>query len=267
MSLLAPVYTCTECKKVLYTLDELLFVEENSIKGFCSEECIEFFYSSLLKYYDQSIFELRTDLGIQDESLFFNISEQELVEEVIRSPSEIWRNQNELHEEIFSYIRHFPEGSVVLLCTVLKSEPSFIFHVTKTSSKKLLEKLRIGEKLAIPDVLDNDEIILDLESKKSVLLADLLSKRAEDDIPFEEFSHFDYCLEETSQTPDESFEFKDKEGDLLTIFIKSFSRNQKNFFYIIITFQNLNIISFPTQDLKLYSEFRMGKPLTRSLEN
>jgi len=43
-----PLYFCTECKKVIPRLDQLLFVDGNSSKGFCCEECIEDFYRPLI---------------------------------------------------------------------------------------------------------------------------------------------------------------------------------------------------------------------------
>ena len=267
MKIMSPVYCCTECKKIVSTLPELLFVEENSTKGFCSEECIEFFYSSLLKYYEEVLYKLRTKLDLQNESIHFELSEHDLIEEVIRAPSEIWCTQNELHEEVFSYIKHFNQASVIVLCTVLNTEPSFIFLSTKTCSQKLISEFRFGERLVTTTEASAEEMILDLESKKSYLIADLLSKRLDHDIPFEDFPTYEYCLDSTLEAPDEVFEFKDREGDLLQTSIKSFSNKSKNFFYIIISFNNMNVLSFPTEDMNLYAEFRMGKQVSSNLKN
>jgi hypothetical protein len=267
VSSLNSLYYCSECKKVFPTLDKLLFVEENTVKGFCSEECIEFFYSPMLKHYEELLYAYRTQLNLQDESIHFEISDHDLIEEVIRSPSEIWRNENDLHEELFSYIKHFIKGSVVILCTVLNAEPAFIFLITKTSSQNLLSKFRIGERQTTETDNGIDELILDLESKKSYLLADLLSKMNDSDIPFEDYSLFEYCLSETQSSPDETFECKDREGDLLTTTIKSFSKNNIDFFYIIISFKNMIIFSFPTKDMNLYAEYRSGKQIFSNLKN
>jgi hypothetical protein len=225
----------------------------------------------MLKYYEEALYGLRAGLDLQDESIIFTVSDKQLIEDLIHAPAEIWRHQNELQEEVFAYIKHFKQGSVVILCTVLNSEPAFIFLMTKTSSQKLISAFRIGERMAVEsnqDMTDVADIIWDLESKKSYLLADLLSKRNDVvDIPFEEFSSYDYCLEETLESPDEVFEFKDQEGDLLKTSIKSFGQNNKNIFYIILTFNNMNILSFPTEDMDLYAAYRIGKQLSSSFKN
>lgn len=264
---MSPIYCCTECKKIIQTLPELLFVEENSNKGFCSEECIEFYYSPMLKYYEINLYQLRSKLDLLSESFSFELSDHDLIEEVIRAPSEIWRTENELHEEIFSYIRHFNQASVVILCTVLSNDPSFIFLSTITNSEKLLAEFRQGERIVKITESLTDEIIQDLESKKSHFIADLLSKRLDNDIPFENFPSYEYCLTHTLESPDEVFEFKDREGDFLQTYIKSFNRNNKNFFYIIITFNNMTILAFPTEDMNLYGEFRVGKQISSNLKN
>jgi hypothetical protein len=237
------------------------------MRGFCSEECIEFFYSPLLKYYEQLLHSFRTKFDLQDEIVIFPYSDKELVEEVIRAPSEIWRSQNDLSEEMFTYIRHFNQGSALILCTVLNKEPSFIFLVTKTGSEKLISEFRIGERLMAAGDEDTDEIITHLENKKSQILADLLGKRLESDIPFEKFTIYDSCLDDTINAPDEVFEFKDREGDILQSAIKSFTKFNENFFYIVITFNKLPILSFPTTDVNLYAEFRIGKQISSNFKN
>ena len=45
---MSDLYFCHECKKIVQSLSELYFVEENSTNGFCSEACIEQFYKSLV---------------------------------------------------------------------------------------------------------------------------------------------------------------------------------------------------------------------------
>lgn len=267
MKISDPLYCCNECKKVVPTLDKLLFVEEHSNKGFCSEECIEFFYTPFLAYYDQFLLQLRIKHQVTNENFEIGLSDKDLVEEIIRAPTEVWRTQNELHEENFTYIKHFPAGSAGIVCTVLHSEPSFIFLVFKSKSAELLAEFRGGERIVTPRKEDRDHIVEELEIKKSHLLADLLSKRKETDIPFEEFTNYDNCLLETMNHPDEIFEYKDKEGDLLTTTIKSFLKNNKNFFYIIISYHTQNILSFPTEDMNLYAEFRVGKLVKANLKN
>ena len=216
---------------------------------------------------EEFLYNLRNQYKILNETVHFDLSEQDLIEEVIAAPSEIWRQKNELQEEIFSYIKHFNHASVFVLCTVFNNEPSFIFLSSRTTSQNLISDFRIGERLITAFDETTDEIILDLESKKSYLIADLLSKRIDSDISFEEFPLYEYCLSETMEMPDEVFEFKDREGDLLVTTIKSFTQKDSNFFYIIISYNNMTILAFPTRDMNLYAEYRTGKKTTSNFKN
>ena len=117
-----------------------------------------------------------------------------------------------------------------------------------------------------------------LESKKSSLLADLLTKRLDSDISFEEFTNYEFCFQETLETPDEVFESKDKEGDVFFTYIKSFIKDQSNFFYIISCLKRVSaestedvsvfpVLAFPTNDMDLYLEFRSGNRIAGPLKN
>ena len=122
---------------------------------------------------------------------------------------------------------------------------------------------------------DNDEdmiFIQLLESKKSKLLADILMNRSESDIPFEDYSGYESCYQETLDFPDEVFEKKDNEGDVIFSYIKSFN----NFFYIVTCLKRkldndvvnvYPILALPTTDIKMCQEFRGGTKLTGPLKN
>ena len=53
MSLKKPLFYCQNCKKITTHLESLLFVEDQSPRGFCSEKCIEQNYQHLVDYFDQ----------------------------------------------------------------------------------------------------------------------------------------------------------------------------------------------------------------------
>ncbi|MDO9183532.1 MAG: hypothetical protein Q7U04_14045 [Bacteriovorax sp.] len=292
-----PLYYCTECKTILASLDKLLFVEEESSKGFCSESCIEDFYIPLIRHFETLEFELRNRLGIskelENEQIIQHMSDKELVDEVLSSPSEIWKNCNELDEDIFTYIKHFPDYSGIVICKVYNAEASFVFLSTLTRSRQFLAEIRVGEKINLNDLSgdsselnelekefsEEDFIFMQLlENKKSVLLAELLEKRKEDDISFEDFSLYEACFSETIENPDEVFENKDYEGDLLFIYIKSYIKDNENYFYIISCLKRKEndesnevnvfpILAFPTNDLDLYSGFRIGKKIAGHINN
>ena len=44
LSFLKEAFFCSQCKKVVHELEQLLFVENDSPIGFCAESCIEKFY-------------------------------------------------------------------------------------------------------------------------------------------------------------------------------------------------------------------------------
>ena len=117
-----------------------------------------------------------------------------------------------------------------------------------------------------------------LEAKKSKLLADLLIKRKDDDISFEDFSKYEKYFELTLQEPDEVFEIKDNEGDTFFNYIKNFSQDNTSFFYIISCLKRVDsetsneinvfpVLAFPTNDLDLFSDFRAGTRISGQLKN
>ncbi|MDD4974799.1 MAG: hypothetical protein PHY93_10640 [Bacteriovorax sp.] len=295
MKINKPLYYCTECKAILPSLDKLLFVEEKSTKGFCSEACIEDFYIPLIRHFESIELNMRKNLGIEEEKINFNFSDKQLVDEVLSSFDEVWKVSNELDEEIFTYIKHYDKFSGVVICKVYSGEASFVFLSTTTRSRQFLAEIRTGEKVnnkeqsaegEFPKEFSEDfseddfNFMQLLENKKSVLLAELLVKRKDDDIPFEDFMLYESCFPETLETPDEVFESRDKEGDTFIVYIKSYIKERENFFYIISCLKRKDkenedspdvsvfpVLAFPTNDLDLYSEFRTGKRIAGHLNN
>ncbi len=297
-----PLYFCSECKKVVGHLDDLLFIDEFSHKGFCSEECIEDFYFPLIKYYEVMEAALRKKHNLTDE-VQSDVVDEQMVEMVLNSPSEVYRQTNELNESYYNFIKHFMDHSVVVVTSVYRKEASFIFFSTSTKSQALLNEFRGAEEvkdwftrdieeeqvaatlpdpeaMAIEEEDDEDMIFLQLlESKKSRLLADILMKRKDSDISFEDYSGYESCFQETLDQPDEVFEKKDNEGDKLFTYLKSFSRGEhgeESFFYIVICLKrNIDsdtvnvypVLALPTMDLEMYQEFRAGIRLTGPLQN
>lgn len=301
VTLKRPLYFCSECKKVMGHLDDLLFIDEFSHKGFCSEDCIEDFYLPLIKYYEIMETALRKKYDLIDEPCN-QIVDEKMVEVVLNSPSEIYRQTNELSENFYNFIKHFMDFSVVVVTSVYRKEASFIFFSTRTSSQNLLDEFRYGEEVkdwfahaeekerhealldpenaVADDEGDEDMVFLQLlESKKSKLLADILIKRKDSDIPFEDYSGYESCFQETLDQPDEVFEKKDNEGDKIFTYLKSFSRGahgEDSFFYIVICLKRNSdaetvnvypILAIPTIDLGIYQEFRAGTRLTGPLQN
>jgi hypothetical protein len=273
-----PLYYCCECKSVVDDLDQLLFIEAQTSKGFCSERCIEDFYHPLIAHFENLEKKIRSELSIAHEVVRSTMDDKTLIEAVISSPSEVWENQNELRESLFTYIRHFDDYSAIVIATVYNEEVSFVFFRTLTRSKAFLLRFRSPEKeKRSPPKVDQERgfseedmmFMQELENKKSRLLAELLIKRRDDDIAFEEFTDYEYCFQDCLDGPDEVFEQKDKEGDTFFVYLKSFLLDGKNFFYIITclkrrdteTAQDVHVfpvLAFPTLDMELVREFRGG---------
>lgn len=290
-----PLYYCSECKTILDSLKNLLFVEENSSKGFCSEACIEDFYMPLIRHFESIELNVRTKLGLvglNEEKIDSILSERELLEDILLAPDELWKVENELSEDVYTYVKHYSAFSGIVICKVYAGEASFIFLSTKTTSRSFLEEICAGSRIeniskthslenidSSNDFNDEDYNFMQLlESKKSKLLAELLEKRKEDDISFEDFSLYESCFTEVIETPDEVFEQKDNEGDSFFIYIKSYVVEEENYFYIISCLKRkvdsgsedisvFPVLAFPTNDIELYYEFRTGKKIAGHLKN
>jgi len=290
------IYFCSECKKVLHNLEKLLFIEENSHKGFCSENCIEDFYSPLIRYFEVYENTLRRKYNLLDESSNQIVTESS-IEDVLDHPDEVYKVSNELHENYYSFIKQYEDYTIIVVASVYNFEASFIFLTVKTSSRELINEFYSSENATSSFIKsrtshevsnyedeaddenqdnndedeDEDMVFMQfLESKKSKILAEVLMKKTDDDIQFEDYNHYDFCFQETLDQPDEVFEYKDNEGDIIFFYLKSYSTAAKlmdSFTYIIIALKHKNeveninvypILAIPTVDLVLCQEFRKG---------
>jgi hypothetical protein len=286
MKIKDPLYFCCECKKVIPNLNDMLFVESHSSKGFCSEACIEDFYRPIMFHFEKIAKASRVYLGIEYENITSTLDDKQLVEDILANPSEIWKTPNELNENIFTYVKRYSDHSAALIGIFYNDDASFILLLEKTRSDKFLNELR-GSQQVNAEVRSTREAEFSeedfnfmqlLEAKKSKLLADLLIKRKDDDIAFEDFSKFENFFEITLQEPDEVFENKDNEGDIFFNYIKNFNEGNRTFFYIISCLKRADsetsteinvfpVLAFPTNDLSLFSEFRVGTRISGQLKN
>ena len=227
-----------------------------------------------MKYYEDFVQKLRSDNNIIETQVTNIDNDQMLVDEVSNYPDEIYRSINELKEEVFVYIKFHHQFYSVVICTVFNETPAFILAYVKTKSKKLVDLLKVGEKIDLRvtplnenKLMEDAQFIEELESKKSHLLGSILVERKSDDIPFEDFLKYDQFLTETMDEPDEIYEIKDREGDRLFYYLKTIVDHKLgNFFYIVISMKNKEaneevlypIISFPTNDYTLFNQYRTG---------
>lgn len=297
------LYYCSHCRKILPSLDEMLFVEEGTPRGFCCEKCIEDFYAPVVLYFEQLEKKYRQELKLSQEACLNLIhaprtddSESAwslLMDEAIRYPDEIYRSENKLKEEHFYLIKHFEREnfgkfSIIVLSFLFDQQVSFILAATVTASDKMLNRYRIGEKIKVDiqqkqeqgiSKIDVDPEIMELlEVKKSAVLADMIDQRSPADIPIESFNLYDDYFVPTLEEPDEIFLSVDKDGDEIYTYIKAHDREGVSFYYVImcLKYQSnltnaqdtvLPIIAFPTVDGEQYRNYRRGTLVSGHLKN
>ncbi len=286
MILKSPLYYCSDCKKVVPGLDSLLFVEDHSNKGFCSEDCIESFYRPIAIYFEQQVLRLKEKFPNLKSDFDVDEDDVNVLNNILNSPDEVWLSKNELDEEIYTYIKKFKSVWFIILCLKFKSEPSYILLSETTNDVKFLNEFKSGELLKNPakvQYADDEEaekiqLLQDLDQLKSEILAEHLVIRTDVDIAFENFQEYDFCIEETITKPDEIFEYKNKLGMTILHYLKSFvAKNNSNFYYIVIALKKSTeiegendvypVFTFPTRDDKLFMLYRKGERLNSILKN
>jgi hypothetical protein len=288
-------YFCNNCKKIVHDPEDLYFVESSVPRGFCSEICIKEFYGPIVDYYEKCEEDLRKKYNCEMENLTDFISEPVFLETLFSKPNEIWHSQNEIGDEVFSFISKFEgEGDgnffLVALCLVFENKPSFIFLVTATKKVDFLSEFKVGKELDnLEDFLSASsssgqdmelapELFETIESKKSSFLATLLKERSNKDIPYEDFYDYDKFMVTTLEGPDEVYTDKDGDGDDLFTYIKAHEKDGISFYYFVICLSIgssteeeedtiLPILGFPSLDGKTYKSFRKGRLVSGNLKS
>ena len=291
MLLKEELYYCKHCKKVVKGLDELLFVEEGSPISFCSESCIEAFYTPMVDYFNKQLTKFRSDLNLLDEPALDFLENASLVQKHMKSPDEIYRYENQLKEEFYTLVSYFERDDekfqFLSICFIFNKSPSFIFAITSTANDFIAEQFKRGEQIeSIAEFYDSqmaeelqidEEIMKNVEFKKNSFLAEHLEIRKDFDIPFEKFELYTEFFEKTLENPDELYKGLDDDGDEQFIYIKAFDKDGVSFFYLIVCRHELAedgehqivlpIISFPTIDGELCKHYRKGEQISGNLKN
>lgn len=290
--MLGKLYYCSECKKIINKVEDLYFVEDGTPRGFCSEVCIEKFYAPVVKHFEQKINKVKAELGIVES----NLPEEEklheephLVDQLLKNPDEIWRVENQLKEEYFIYIKENPEikSWLVAVCFIFNFRPSFILALESSKNVDFIKKFEEGVKVKdltpyIQSESENfmeQEVLEEIEQKKSSLLAELLEKRLETDIPFETFPLYEEYFDITLHDPDEMYSREDNEGDEIVTCIKAHEKDGVSFYYFVICLHvgdrmdsvDANaifpVLGFPSLDGEIYRSFQQGKRISGQLKN
>ncbi len=294
------LYFCEKCRTSVKEASELHFVEENSDRGFCSEKCILEFYRPFMQKFEQeeSVWREQLMLGVEANCRELLGSEDHL-QKTLDEPTEIYVFETNTAQQFYTHIHELKiNGDLyfsILILSYIDDSPSFVFYRTLTQSQGLTALYRRGSTVELERDTQKDgaeilstmtddeiqlaqEILEEVESKKSMLLADMLMKRSDSDIEFERFHIFDKYLELTMAAPDEVYEFLDEHGDKIFTNIKSFKTLEESFFYIVLALPYKNkkgskssvqvpILGFPSNDKDLYPKYAQGTALNEKLKN
>lgn len=279
------------------TVDDLYFVEEGQPRGFCSEACIEKFYAPLIESLENIERDLRSEYKLAAEDCLEFVGRPKDMEAVIRRPSEVWRSENILKEEVYSFMTQLRDNAnrpywVILLCSVFDHCPSFILLATTTRDKRLKEHFEIGQQVENLDAFHEaqerterqsvdvePEVLESIERKKASYLADLLERHSPHDIPFEDYMMYEKFFESTMSSPDEIYQFKDEEGDTIYTYIKAHAEGAVSFFYFILCMPVgespeesdaqavVPVIAFPTLDADIHRAYKQGTLISGALKS
>ncbi len=303
--------TCSHCGRNLAAGDRALFVEEEIGRTFCTEECIGEFFAPDVERLDAEYHRL---LSVSDLSAQEREELAHLRWPTLREPDEVWREKTLTGDQRYALIAEFePAGKpvwCVCLSLFLRGEPSFLFLSIITRNAALVDRYRRGERMSwikrtaaeresllnaspTPEqqaldgtVIPADEMglvdsvmptdgLADGWTTDEAVRAALGAERRSDDIPAEEYSTYQTCLEETLQTPDEIWSLVaeqtgipgNSEGAVrLFHFIRAYPESDPGFWYLIVAKEmsdeeedHLEVLeAFPTRDPELVERYRQG---------
>lgn len=282
-------FFCESCRSRVSSIDNLFFVEDDSDRGFCSEDCIKKFYKPFMETLEVEEKAFRKSLNLlEEEEPLYYLTRQDLLDNTIFNPDQVWLLVNEVEQKFYTHIKSFIEDQkrffLILICSYVDDGPSFVFYRTVTEFEKLVDMYKRNTEVSIKngqaqDVIPFEELPLELietlDRKKSLFLAELLSYRDDDDISFEFFMDYEKYLQDTIQNCDESYAFFDDEGDEIFTFIKSFMVDGESFYNMVLCYpfkiqngiQMVPILSFPSIDDSLYPHYIRGRKINEKLKN
>ena len=293
-------YFCNNCKKEVTVADDILLVEEDVRRTFCSEDCIEQFFNPLIDHYEKIEKKIRKDLKLNQEPCLALRDLAETTRRTVEKPEEIWEYSNEVGERIYHIFgqsldkSHKPYTSIVV-AYVFRFRPSFVVLQTTTCNEEFKNHFRVGEKVEdISPFIDKDrnpsnlgdkntypvdpETQQILEQKKSAYLAQLMENLTPTDISFEQYSLYEEFVASTLEKPDEVYKRIDADGETILTYIRSYDKSGISFYYYVIclhyfTSKDKNedvvipILCFPSLDANIYHIYNQGEQLSGNLKN
>lgn len=294
-------YFCTCCLKNVVHIDQAFVLDEKSTKYFCSEDCIVTFHRPFIEYFQEQENQWRKSFKIENEKLLLSQKEQQYwIDQNLKQPDEIWLLEDAVGSEYFCLIKRcgvsMDSTYVIVISHLFNLKPSFVFHHTFTKNINFLEKYRWGKafgkgdlsnlkretsKDASEDVVLSKDLMQEIELLRSQLLSELILMRKDKDIPLEGFSAYEKYMEKTIDKPDETFEFKTKDGHMLLVNISDQQEKSKTIYYFVVSmklspdlmskhtqFVNnqgsihqpmiIPVLAFPSVDSDIYQFYKRG---------
>jgi len=295
-------HLCTNCQKILNKTPEILYVDQSRMLGYCSEKCILEFNAPLMESFENEEMDLREETGIPYTEDYKDLFlDEELLHKVLYRPHEVWKYKNLVGSEFYTHLYKFNDKNgkelhYIIIASYFDNSPSFIYFKSITQYPEFVEHYKVDKKLEASDLIKEstskddyedlpgeeisipEDVVEDIEMKKSEYLAKLLEARKEEDVPFEKFPEYDEFLPLVLDEPDEIYSQEDDHGDNVKVYIKSFKIKKNTFFYIAICIEIdipemenhkalLPVLGFPSQDSELYKEYAFGERLSQVTKN
>jgi hypothetical protein len=275
--------------------DEILIVQESTAQYFCSEECIVEFFKPLSETYEAHEQSQRKELNLEEveEGIHLLGSETNL-QKLLAGPDDVYPYPLD-QDGRMAYVHvlkiqdeYLGEMWLLAYCFYYNEAPSFIFHKTLTASEKLLTRLLPS---AENEQTNEEQFELDLpeeanqqiEQLKSTELAKLMEHHTSEDIRIEEYFFYEDYLERTMEEPDEIFRYEFDDGTEGFCYIRTFRKDDKDFFYTALAIDISGflskdtdlkrrallfpVFSFPSTDQNLYQSYNTGERVKGTLKN
>jgi hypothetical protein len=268
---------CHSCRKVMGAEDQIVFVEEDAGRYFCSEKCIRDFYDPLGDEYKKLHMAERDPHDIPETDF---IKYESYAPLCLSNPDELWRDVSENGEVVNIFIGNFTDQGGAFYFVVagycMDQEPTYILLAFPTRDRRLVDKYRVGTKVEISEesqtmsgggepemeTVTKDAV---LERQARAIEEEMMRHRAKDDIPVTEFEEHAHHLEHTLENPSEIWELEDGKSHVTLTMI---SQPEEDFYYVVICQQEdplggqeawRVLYAFPTKDEKLVQRYRRGQ--------
>ena len=245
---------------------------------FSSEEALYKHFMNEIKKLEGEFLKMRSTSSDISEKDFVKFEDH--LNDVLEEPDEIWEDARSIKgQKLAIYIKNFTEkkgGSLfhVAITYLTNSAPSFIYLHFPTNDLKLIEKYRRGDlvyngmvkNVPLGGAIEGDAL-MEGDGLACGLYEAMSKLRNEGDIVEKDFRQYGQFRETTIEDADEIWRSNDAMGNILVRFIKEFSVDGQEFFYVVVTVEDAAsnshalLFSFPTRDKGLVARYRYGENL------